>query len=817
MSLKDKSTLGVILTATTIAWAMAILLIRSEELAGLLRSWGLSAADKLQEWIAGNIVLQIATVALLLILSAYLVTYVKAAKRSWKRTVWWLCSVLLIMTLPVWKPVSWGIIELHWILCLALFLAVIIEIKKYRAQNKVSSPSSVEGTFPPVTDYTQIEDGWSQYASTLIQMISPATLLQESMAVGISGKWGSGKTTFLNRLRQEMSSTFRTIEFNPWGCESAQRIMTDFFLTLEQSLEVTSSESRAIRRYSHLLAHEGFGLGINTLADMFLMTGTSSTLQERKSRVEEVLNSKGQQPIAIFIDDLDRLEADEVFETLRLIRVTANFRNVVFVAAYDKEYIHQVLQVKGITTGEQFLEKIFNVEISLPRLENSTITRLVYDDVVKMTHLDDAQKKELRETLLLRTKDTSELLLLQHLHVLRQAKRFACLLALNINQMQRQRLEGVNKEDGLHEFVLRDIILLELIHYTDNHLYGQLSRTPYQILEQKTDELRGKVRYFSPKKEFRSNILLSLLFSYQSGKDRRHICFFNSYAKYFCYRVPRHIIPQLDFELLLSSENPDEIRTKVEEWQKDKKLLSLQEHLEAFPMHRVMATARVRNYVRLLTHVQHLLPSDALAGLYYTKLKLNYCNEVNAEPVKEILRAAIINAPGIQWNHNLTAIIADEYTVIDFEEREYELHLLTFEDVKELARLNMGHYIQMNGRPDLLDLTKEHSDFYRFVKAASYLTNVIPEPSPVTPTERDSYSNLLSDELLALYQDTDSPYLQEFKQFYAPRYTDEDTNFARAEACIKRESIFGSLEAYNEFIRQVFIKNEERDNYLNEE
>ncbi len=806
-----------ILFLSVILWGMTVLLVQSEEVADLLRSWGLSAGDKLQEWIAGNIVLQTATVALLLILSTRLVICVKAAKRSWKRAVSWLCSALLIMTLPVWEPVSWGFFQFHWILCLALLLAAIIEIKKYQTGEKATSETPSEGSFPPVTDYTQIEDGWSQYASTLTRMIAPTTLRQESMAIGIAGKWGSGKTTFLNRLRQEMSSNFRTIGFNPWGCESAQRIMTDFFLTLEQSLELTSSESRTIRRYSHLLTHEGFGLGINTLADMFQMSDASSTLQERKNRVEEALNSGDQSPIAIFIDDLDRLEADEAFEVLRLIRITANFRNVVFVAAYDKEYIRQILQVKGIATGEQFLEKIFNVEVSLPRLENSTITRLVYDDVVKMTHLDDVQKEELRETLLLRTKETSELLLLQHLHTLRQAKRFACLLALNINQMQRQQLDGNDGQDGLKEFILRDIILLELIHYADNHLYEQLSRSPYQILEQKTDELRGKVRYFSPKEEFRSNTLLSLLFSYRSGKDRRHVCFFNSYAKYFCYRVPSHIIPQLDFELLLSSENPDEIRIKVKEWQKDKKLLSLQEHLEAFPMHRVMATASVRNYVRLLTHVQHLLPSDALAALYYNKLKLTYCNEANAESVKEILRTAIINDPGTQWNHNLTAIIADEYTVIDFEEREYELHLLSFNDVKELVRLNMGHYIQKNGRPDLLDLTKEHSDFYQFIKAASYLTHVNPEPSPVTPTERDSYSNLLSDELLPLYKNSNSPYLQEFKQFYAPKYIDEDTNFARAKACIKRETIFGSLEAYNEFIRQVFIKDEERDKYLSEE
>lgn len=52
---------------------------------------------------------------------------------------------------------------------------------------------------------------------------------------------------------------------------------------------------------------------------------------------------------------------------LKLIRITANFKNLFFLVAYDKDHIANLLKGVG---GEEFLKKIIPLEICLPDYES---------------------------------------------------------------------------------------------------------------------------------------------------------------------------------------------------------------------------------------------------------------------------------------------------------------------------------------------------------------------------------------------------------------------------------------------------------------
>lgn len=54
----------------------------------------------------------------------------------------------------------------------------------------------------------------------------------------------------------------------------------------------------------------------------------------------------------VVIDDLDRLEGTELMAVLKLIRITANFKNLIFIVAYDKGFVANALKGVG---GEEFL------------------------------------------------------------------------------------------------------------------------------------------------------------------------------------------------------------------------------------------------------------------------------------------------------------------------------------------------------------------------------------------------------------------------------------------------------------------------------
>lgn len=75
--------------------------------------------------------------------------------------------------------------------------------------------------------------------------------------------------------------------------------------------------------------------------------------------------------IFVIIDDIDRLDNDELFEVLRMIRNSANFPNTVFLVPFDKSYAMHAMTEKKIYNPQEYLKKIFDVEVSLTPIHES--------------------------------------------------------------------------------------------------------------------------------------------------------------------------------------------------------------------------------------------------------------------------------------------------------------------------------------------------------------------------------------------------------------------------------------------------------------
>lgn len=79
--------------------------------------------------------------------------------------------------------------------------------------------------------------------------------------------------------------------------------------------------------------------------------------------------------IIILLDDLDRLEKQEIMDTLKLIRTLSDFNNVIFIAGYDRKYIVDTIE----KSGKNYLDKIFNVEINLLPFDK----QLIIDELIR--------------------------------------------------------------------------------------------------------------------------------------------------------------------------------------------------------------------------------------------------------------------------------------------------------------------------------------------------------------------------------------------------------------------------------------------------
>ena len=123
-----------------------------------------------------------------------------------------------------------------------------------------------------------------------------------------------------------------------------------------------TSISGTITRYIRALKLvEGEGL-FNKITDAF----ESLHVENEKKRICDAISKIGRK-IYVIIEDLDRLSGTELLEVLKLIDRNGAFCNVIYMSAYDKQYVNGVLrQTLGHQIEGDFTDKYFSYELPLP-------------------------------------------------------------------------------------------------------------------------------------------------------------------------------------------------------------------------------------------------------------------------------------------------------------------------------------------------------------------------------------------------------------------------------------------------------------------
>jgi GTPase SAR1 family protein len=207
-----------------------------------------------------------------------------------------------------------------------------------------------------------------------------------SFAIGIIAPWGAGKTTFLESLELSLQkSNVIQIRFNPWLARNKEAITSMFFSDLAINLaKYDESLKKQILEYGKgLLQNLDTEFGRFAKAT-FSILGESNDLRSRYQILNEAILALNKK-IIVYIDDVDRLDSEEVVEVLRLIRNSANFGNIFFVVAFDKIYVTRSINKDLLKHSEKYLEKIFQVEFYLPLNPNKTLFKsLFFKEVRKL-------------------------------------------------------------------------------------------------------------------------------------------------------------------------------------------------------------------------------------------------------------------------------------------------------------------------------------------------------------------------------------------------------------------------------------------------
>ncbi|MDC1105171.1 P-loop NTPase fold protein [Prolixibacteraceae bacterium] len=193
-----------------------------------------------------------------------------------------------------------------------------------------------------------------------------------SISIGITSRWGNGRSSLINGLKDYMNKDNEIIwvDYKPWFAKNVDDVTIHFINSLASALKpYHGGLSSSLKRYKQLLLNIDNGSRGKIWNSFDIFFDVNRDLESQFKLLDTSILKIGRK-IIVVMDDLDRLTGDELMACLKILRVTGSFRNVIFLVAYDLEYVQNQVAVKmsfDEAQSKQYLEKFF--QLNIPVLE----------------------------------------------------------------------------------------------------------------------------------------------------------------------------------------------------------------------------------------------------------------------------------------------------------------------------------------------------------------------------------------------------------------------------------------------------------------
>lgn len=233
--------------------------------------------------------------------------------------------------------------------------------------------------------------------------------LATGMVVGLAGEWGSGKSTILNFVEETLQIDFHPIaivRFNPWLVSGRDDLIRNFFEELAREIKKNAPTQKdkiddllgKIRKYraladigaDYLPIPEELRGRLKAIAKI-LFQGTQSDvgLNELKKQINSRVREL-ELPLVVLIDEVDRVDDEEIKILAQLVKSVADFPNVSYLIAYDTTRVLQALGAAAPDSerterGRNYLEKIIQLQVPVPVIFGTELTDNIRNDLKSMS------------------------------------------------------------------------------------------------------------------------------------------------------------------------------------------------------------------------------------------------------------------------------------------------------------------------------------------------------------------------------------------------------------------------------------------------
>ena len=344
----------------------------------------------------------------------------------------------------------------------------------------------------------------------------------DSLVIALYGPWGSGKSSIKNMMVDALRSvpdSATVIDFNPWQVANRAQLSEAFFDEIGIAIGKGPVASRKDRnktvknwkRYTARLKSGGelltlltaplrwtfvigaiavFGSTISSLRPFaiafgvicllaalltksakiteqiaaFLEPGAErETLEETRAAVQSEI-SKLSAPIAVMVDDLDRLTPAELLEMLQLVKANGDFPNLIYLLLCDRPTVERNIQEAAkAASGREYLEKIVQVAFDVPLLDRKRLQHILFKGLDTLI-ADKAVSKHFNQT---RWGNIFVGGLQHYFSTLRQVNRFLSTFSFHC---------ALFKSGGAFEVNVIDLIALETLRVYEPDFYLALPK-----------------------------------------------------------------------------------------------------------------------------------------------------------------------------------------------------------------------------------------------------------------------------------------------------------------------------------------------------
>ena len=210
---------------------------------------------------------------------------------------------------------------------------------------------------------------------------------EEGIVIGIYGAWGEGKTSVLNFIKSELDKkeNILTLTLNPWRYNDEESLMKNF---LNKVAEVLGKEldTKKEKLGGFIEKYGTFGSIIGKDISEIGKNLSSVDLETLKNRIDEFLK-ESESKLVIFVDDIDRLDKQEIYSLFKLVKLTADFTNTTYVLSFDEKMVASAIVERfgkgNGDSGHNFLEKIIQVPLQIPQAQPDALKKYCFELVDK--------------------------------------------------------------------------------------------------------------------------------------------------------------------------------------------------------------------------------------------------------------------------------------------------------------------------------------------------------------------------------------------------------------------------------------------------